>query len=391
MSLIDFFTPINIQEIVNEPNFLNSQLGSVITIYENEFPELEGIDIAIFGVMDDRKAINNEGCAKAANAFREKFYQLHQGDYTAKIVDLGNIQQGHSVGDTYAAVKTVVSELIKIGVMPIIIGGGQDLTYAQYLAYENLEQRVDLVVVDPAFDLQEDSIDVSNTTSKSYLNKIMLHEPNYLFNFSNIGYQSYFVNRESLRVFDKLLFDVYRLGTFSGKIDQAEPVLRNADMISFDIGAIRSSDALANRNAGPNGFYGEEACQICRYAGMSDKLTSIGFYEYNPDLDKNGQTAILLSQMVWYFIDGYYGRKKDFPLQPKSAYIIYRTSLIADEHEVVFVKSKKSDRWWMQVPYPNTKSVNERYHMVPCRYEDYQTANDGELPDLWWKTYQKLI
>lgn len=391
MSLIDFFTPINIQEIVNEPNFLNSQLGSVITIYENEFPELEGIDMAVFGVMDDRKAVNNSGCAKAANAFREKFYQLHQGDYTAKIVDLGNIQQGHSVGDTYAAVKTVVSELIKMGVMPVIIGGGQDLTYAQYLAYENLEQRVDLVVVDPAFDLQEDSIEVSDTTSKSYLNKIMLHEPNYLFNFSNIGYQSYFVNRESLRVFDKLLFDVYRLGTFSGKIDQAEPVLRNADMISFDIGAIRSSDAFANRNAGPNGFYGEEACQICRYAGMSDKLTSMGFYEYNPELDKNGQTAILLSQMVWYFIDGYYGRKKDFPLQPKSAYIIYRTSLVADEHEVVFVKSKKSDRWWMQVPYPNTKSVNERYHMVPCRYEDYQTANDGELPDLWWKTYQKLI
>jgi len=391
MSLIDFFTPINIQEIVNEPNFLNSQLGSVITIYENEFPELEGIDMAIFGVMDDRKAVNNSGCAKAANAFREKFYQLHQGDYTAKIVDLGNIQRGHSVGDTYAAVKSVVSELIKMGIMPVIIGGGQDLTYAQYLAYENLEQRVDLVVVDPAFDLQEDSIDVSNTTSKSYLNKIMLHEPNYLFNFSNVGYQSYFVNRESLRVFDKLLFDVYRLGTFSGKIDQAEPVLRNADMISFDIGAIRSSDAFANRNAGPNGFYGEEACQICRYAGMSDKLTSMGFYEYNPELDKNGQTAILLSQMVWYFIDGYYGRKKDFPLQPKSAYIIYRTSLVADEHEVVFVKSKKSDRWWMQVPYPNTKSVNERYHMVPCRYEDYQTANDGELPDLWWKTYQKLI
>jgi len=391
MSLIDFLTPINIQEIVKEANFLNSQLGTVMTVYEQEFPDLDEIDVAIFGVLDDRKAVNNKGCAFAANAFREKFYQLHQGDYTARIADLGNIQQGYSVSDTYAAVKTVVSELVKKGIMPIIIGGGQDLTYAQYLAYENLEQRVDLVIIDSAFDLQEDAIEISDTSSRSYLNKIMLHEPNYLFNFSNLGYQSYFVNRESLRVFDKLLFDVYRLGSFSGKIDQAEPVLRNADMISFDMGAIRSSDAFANGNAGPNGFYGEEACQICRYAGMSDKLTSMGFYEFNPGLDKNGQTAILLSQMVWYFIDGFYGRKKDFPLQPKSAYIIYRTALVADEHEVVFVKSKKSDRWWMQVPYPNTKSVNERYHMIPCRYEDYQTAIEGELPDLWWKTYQKLI
>jgi len=391
MSLIDFFTPVNVQEIKKEASFLSSQLGSLITIYEQDFPDLEGVDIAIFGVADDRKAINNKGCASAADAFRKKFYQLHQGEHKTGMVDLGNIQQGYSVSDTYAAVRTVVAELVKNDVLPIIIGGGQDLTYAQYMAYEKLEQRVDLVVIDPAFDLEEDSNVESDTTSRSYLNKIMLHQPNYLFNFSNIGYQSYFVNTESLKVLDKLLFDVYRLGTFSSKIEQAEPILRNADMISFDMGAIRSSNAFANANAGPNGFYGEEACQMCRYAGMSDKLTSIGFYEFNPDLDQNGQTAILLAQMVWYFIDGYYGRKKDFPLQPKSAYIIYRTSLTADEHEVVFVKSKKSDRWWMQVPYPNTKSVNERYHMVPCRYEDYQIAIDGELPDLWWRTYQKLI
>jgi len=391
MSLSDFFTPVNIHQTGNESDFLSSQLGSVMRIFENDFPDLEEIDIVIFGVLDDRKSVNNQGCASAANAFRKKFYQLHQGDYTARIADIGNIQRGHSVSDTYAAIKTVVSELIKKDIVPIILGGGQDLTYGQYMAYENLEQRVDLVVVDSAFDIQEDSLESKETSSRSYLNKIMLHDPNYLFNFSNIGYQSYYVNRESLRVFDKLLFDVYRLGAFTGRIDQAEPVLRNADMISFDMGAIRSSDAFGNRNAGPNGFYGEEACQICRYAGMSDKLTSIGFYEYNPELDQNGQTAILLSQMVWYFIDGFYGRKSDFPLQPKSAYVIYRTALVADEHEVVFVKSKKSDRWWMQVPYPNTKSVNERYHMVPCRYEDYQTAIEGELPDLWWKTYQKLI
>lgn len=390
MSLIDFFSPVNSEEILAETDLFRSQYGKILDIYDQEFPKLDDADIAIIGVMDDRRAFNNKGCAEAPDAFRKQFYKLHQGGYRTKIVDLGNIKRGHSVTDTYVALKTVTTELIKKNIVPVIIGGGQDLTYAQYLAYEKLEQRVDLVVVDSSFDLQEDVEDMADTTSRSYLNKVMLHQPNYLFNFSNIGYQTYFVNQESLDVFEKLYFDVYRLGTFSGKIEQAEPVLRNADMISFDMGAIRSSDASANGNATPNGFYGEEACQICRYAGMSDKLTSIGFYEFNPDLDKNGQTAILLSQMIWYFIEGYYHRKKDFPLQPKSSYIIYHTALKADDHEVVFVKSKKSDRWWMQVPYPNTKSVNERYHLVPCSYQDYQTAIDGEMPDLWWRTYQKL-
>src|SRR5690606_15455796 len=176
--LSDFFTPVNIHQTGKDSDFLSSQLGSVVTVYRTEFPDLEEIDIAIFGVLDDRKSVNNQGCASAANAFREKFYQLHQGDYTARIADIGNIQRGHTVSDTYAAVKTVVSELIKKGIVPIILGGGQDLTYGQYLAYENLEQRVDLVVVDHAFDIQEDSAENNETSSRSYLNKIMLHDPN---------------------------------------------------------------------------------------------------------------------------------------------------------------------------------------------------------------------
>src|SRR5690606_1183267 len=127
--------------------------------------------------------------------------------------------------------------------------------------------------------------------------KIFLHQPNYLFNFSNLGYQTYFVNQDSLRVMDKLFFDAQRLGEISGAIHLAEPAIRNANMISFDISSIRSSDAVANVNASPNGFYGEEACQITRYAGYNDKLSSIGFYEFNPAYDQNGQTAMLLAQM----------------------------------------------------------------------------------------------
>lgn len=391
MSIADFFAPVDLEKLKPERDFYTSQLGSKILVHQQEFPELEGIEIALLGVPEDRKAINNPGCALGPDYVREKLYQLNEGSYETKIADLGNIIRGETVVDTYYALKTVVSELIKNDIIPIIIGGGQDLTYAQYLAYEELEQKVDLVVVDSHFDLDEDeNTKTIETTSISYLNRIFLHEPNYLFNYSNLGYQTYFASQDSLRVMDKLFFDVHRLGELSGQMSVAEPVIRNAGMISFDISAIRSSDAAANANATPNGFYGEEACQICRYAGMSDKLTSIGFYEFNPAYDNNGQTAILLSQMIWYFIDGIYNRKKDFPLTPKSQYLIYKTSLTHDEHDLVFVKSKKSDRWWMQVPYPTGGSKNERFHLVPCRYEDYQTAVSGELPDLWWRTYQKL-
>lgn len=393
MSLSDFFSPIDPEKFSPKQGYLTSQLGLKVNFFTDYFPDLEenAYDIAIFGVKDDRGALNNNGCALAADHFRSQFYLLNEGAFTSKIIDLGNIQAGKEVSDTYFAVKTAVAELVKLNILPIIIGGGQDLTYPQYLAYENLEQKVDLVVVDPRFDLDEDAEEGVETTSSSYLSKIFLHQPNYLFNYSNVGYQTYFVNQESLKVMDKLYFDVHRLGDFLPDISLAEPILRNANMISFDMGAIRSADAGANINAGPNGFYGDDACRITRYAGMNDKLTSIGFYEFNPAFDRNGQTALLLAQMVWYFIDGFYNRKQDFPLSPKSNYIIYKTTLKDGSGEMNFVKSKRSDRWWLQVPYPTNGSGNERYHLVPCRYEDYNTAVGGEIPDLWWRTCQKLV
>jgi formiminoglutamase len=393
MSLSDFFSPLSISKFTPKAGFYTSQLGLKTTFFVDKFPELteNAFDIAIIGVQDDRAAVNNEGCALGPEYFRAQFYMLNEGIYSSKIVDLGNIKAGAAISDTYVALKMVVSELVKLDILPIIIGGGQDLTYAQYLAYESLEQKVDLVVVDSKFDLDEEDEEGLAAKSDTYLNKILLHQPNYLFNFSNIGYQTYFVNQESLKVMSKLYFDVHRLGEFSSDITLTEPIIRNANMISFDIGAIRSSDAAANANASPNGFYGEQACQICRYAGMSDKLTSIGFYEFNPAFDSNGQTAMLVAQMVWYFIDGFYNRKKDFPLMPKSQYLIYRASLTDGTGELFFVKSKKSDRWWMQVPYPTGISENERFHLVPCRYEDYTTAVNGEMPDLWWRTFQKLL
>lgn len=393
MSLSDFFSPLSLDKLSPKNGFLTSQLGMKASFYTERFPELEenAYDIAIFGVQDDRASVNNNGCSLGPDAFREQFYLLNEGDFQCKIIDLGNIKAGAAISDTYIAVKMAVGELMKLNILPVIIGGGQDLTYPQYLAYESLEQKVDLVVVDNKFDLDEDDEEGIATRSDTYLNKIFLHQPNYLFNFSNLGYQTYFVNQESLKVMSKLYFDAHRLGEFTTDISLTEPIVRNSNMMSFDISAIRSSDAGANANATPNGFYGEQACRIARYAGMNDKLTSIGFYEFNPAYDSNSQTALLLAQIVWYFVDGFYNRKKDFPLSPKSHYITYRTTLSDGTGEMLFVKSKKSDRWWMQVPYPTGVSKNERYHLVPCRYEDYTMAVNGEMPDLWWRTYQKLL
>ena len=386
----EFFTPIDLKEFNGAGKYAATSYGKIIDGYfvGSDFPSLENVQLAIIGVEEDRKAINNEGCGLAADYVRENFYRLFQGNYNSKIVDLGNIKKGNSIEDTYFAVTDVLASLLKKNIVPIVIGGSQDLTYCNYLAYLKMEQTINIVTVDSSFDIGDSDKELN---SQSYLSKIILHKPNILFNFSNIGYQSYFVEQTSIELMDKLYFDSHRLGQVRKKMEDVEPIVRNADLLSFDVSAIRQSDAPGNGNASPNGFYGEEACQITRYAGLSDKLSSIGFYEINPAFDTNKQTAHLVAQMIWYFIDGFYNRKQDYPIVDKSEYTKYRVSIKDHEHEIVFYKSNKSDRWWMDVPYPINHQIKfERHHMVPCSYSDYQTACEDEMPDNWWQTYQKL-
>lgn len=371
-------------------DFIEGSIGRTISAnFEgSNFPDCANAQIAIIGVKEDRNATGNKGCANAPDYVRKYLYNLYPGPLKVNLVDLGNIAAGNTIQDTYFAISNVVSELIKANIVPVIIGGGQDLTYSNYLAYEKLEQTVNLVTVDPTFDLGDPDHELN---SKSYLSKIIVHQPNFLFNYSNIGYQTYFVDTASIELMDKLFFDAYRLGQVRASLDEVEPVVRNADMVSFDISAIRQADAPGNKNATPNGFYGEEACQIARYAGLSDKLTSIGFYEINPLNDLNNQTVHLAAQMIWYFIDGFCNRKRDYPVGDRTDYLKYRVVIKDSKHEIVFYKSNKSDRWWMDVPYPKHQKIKyERHHLVPCSYKDYQVACNDEMPDRWWKTFQKL-
>jgi formiminoglutamase len=384
-----FFSPIDLNDITGGIELNELQFGSLFTKHQpDEFPELENIDIAIIGVAEGRNAGNNENCQLAPNAVRHFLYRLYGGSFSLRVADLGNINPGHTAEDTYFALRTTVDALVRKSIIPIILGGSQDLTYPQFLGYKDLEQTINIVAIDSVFDLGNPEHDITNT---SYLGKIILHQPNYLFNYSNIGYQTYLVDQSSLQMMNKLYFDVYRLGQVRDKIEEAEPIIRQADMLSFDMTAIKHSDAPANPNASPNGFYAEEACQMMRYAGMNDRLSSIGIYELNPEYDVSGKTAHLAAQMIWCFMDGFYNRKSDFPSRTNPDYIRFHVVLHEEKYEINFYKSKKSDRWWMEIPYPpHANAKFERHTLIPCSYKDYTMATNNEIPDRWWQTYQKL-
>jgi arginase family enzyme len=391
MDISIYLEPIQLKGYHYADKTRRKLMGDVVKAYiqPNDFPSLEHADLAIIGVGEDRNSFFNNGCGLAPDSIRKEFYKLFQGNFKLKLVDLGNILNGHSIEDTYFALTTILTDLLERNIVPIILGGGQDLTFAQYKAYEKLGRIINIAAVDAQFDIGTSG---EKLGSRSYMSHIILQQPNYLFNYTNIGFQTYYVDQHAITLMKNLYFDTYRLGMVRANMEEVEPMVRNADMISVDIGGIRASDAPGNANASPNGFYGEEICQIMRYAGLSDKLTSIGIYELNPRLDRQAVTAQLASQMIWYFIDGFYSRKGDFPPDKKNDLIKYIVTMKDFKDEVVFYQSHKSERWWMEVPIrAKHRERYERHHLVPCSYQDYQIACQNALPDRWWQTYQKLM
>lgn len=352
-----------------------------------DLPELEKGTMVIVGCPEVRRSgskLTEDGLER----IRTSFYSLQTHYPSLSIVDLGNILPGDSVEDTYFAVTAVAAEVIRAKATLVILGGGQDLTYANYLAYQKLEQVVNIVTIDSRFDMGdvEDGI-----TSECFLQKIVLHQPNILFNFSNIAFQTYHVHPRQTELMHRMFFDTYRLGEIQSRIEESEPVIRTADLGSFDLTAIRTSDSPANHRNEPNGLYGEEACALCRYAGLSDKMSSFGIYEYDEKTDRNGRSASLIGQMLWYFAWGMAHRKGDYPFADREENIKYTVTIEDGQYDIVFYKSPRSDRWWMEVPYPSKRGQKyERHFMVPCSYADYTMACANEMPDRWWQTYQKL-
>ncbi len=382
---LELLLPVEDIAVAHTALLTDLSFGKNIKIHtkQNGLPELKNIQIAIFGVLEGRNAVDNFGTGKGLENIRKYLYQMFPGNWHSNIVDLGNVPKGNEVVDTYFLVQEIISYLIKKSIIPIIIGGSQDITYANYRAYDSLEQTVNLVVVDNKFDLAELE---ETTNSQNYMHKIVMEKPNNLFNYSNIGFQTFFNSQEEIKLIEKLYFDSYRLGEVSNDLTLVEPILRDADIVSIDIGAVRKSDAPANNNAVPNGFYGDEICAIARYAGISKKVSSFGIYEYNAKFDEREQTAHLIAQMVWYFIEGYNYRIDDYPFETKKGYKKY---IVFIENETInFYKSHKSERWWMEITYLNNKL--KKSTLIPCTYHDYLTANNQIYPERWLKTYRKL-
>ena len=372
-NLTDFLDPVAVHLIAEDESYRDGQIGKQIVVYQDEFPDLRSADIILVGCGEER-GIGREGAAnQSPDAIRAAFYKLFYWHTDVRLADVGNIRRAASLTDTYAALKTVIRELTDEGKTVVILGGSHDLTLAQYYAYADREEIIEATIVDAAIDLDTESLQ----RARQFLMELLTSDPNYIRHYNHIGFQSYLVHPSMLETLDKLRFDCYRLGKVKENIEEMEPVIRNSQLISFDISAIAHAFAPSN-TISANGFDGEQVCALMRYAGLSPAMNTIGIYGYEAAKDEHQLTAKQISNMLWYLLDGRSRGKNEASLNDRDAFNEFHIAFA--EIGTVFLQSKKTGRWWMQLPDKN---------FIACSYKDYMSASANEIPERWLRAQER--
>ena len=371
-SIVDFLNPISKGEISGDTGYKEGQIGKAIDAYEEEFPNLDEADVVLVGCTEQRGAALLHTSA-APSAIRAEFYNLYQWHQDVRLADIGDVKIGKANTDTYAALKMVIHELIGANKTVVVLGGSNDLALAQYGAFADDKKAVDAVGVDALIDINLES----PFRADNFLMELLTAEPNYMQHYNHVGFQSYYVHPRMLETMDKLRFDCFRVGTVKEHIDEMEPVIRNCSFMAFDISAIAHAFAPAN-HISPNGLSGEEACVLMQYAGMSPNMRSVGIYNYRPERDVEHLTAKQISQMLWYFMDGFSRNKREAKLEERELFNEFHT--VFSDVDTIFLQSKKTGRWWMQLPDKQ---------FIACSYKDYLVASNNELPERWLRAQER--
>jgi arginase family enzyme len=383
MIIHTYFDPV--AEYLWQKKYSESSFFKQIHFFGEDFPDLKGVQIALVGLKENRGALKIESAARGSTEIREKLYELKRGLGSYRIADLGDLITGDTREQTYELMQIVGEYLMKNQILPIYLGGSHDLDFGQYLSYKKMQKLVSLLTVDSKFDMEEEG-----PACYQHTQDIILHQPNFLFSYSHLAYQSFLVDPTLISVLEKLYFEHIRLGELRSEFREVEPLIRNADLLSFDLNAIQSADAPGSIDAQPFGLTAEEACQICWFAGTNEKLSSFGIYGYEPYFDNSvNKTAKVISVMIWYFIEGFYSRKDSLSFK-SSDYIKYTVSLDTKPNNLVFYKSKRSSKWWLEVPGKDNEKF-DRMITVPCSYADYQIAQKGEIPERWISAQIKML
>ena len=376
---LDLLKPVS-DSLIDElnENYLQGSIYKKLAIHTSSFgiPDLESTNVCIIGLDEYRNSFF-QSATQDLDSLRREFYKLKFSNWKLSISDLGNLPNGNTVDDTYHALYEICKELLSKKIVLILIGGSNDLIYPIFKSFDSYSDKVNIVSIDNQFDLYQESELVSGRT---YMNKIIIDDSNSLNDFTNIGYQRHLCSHDELQLMEKLFFEYISFGEISENNMKAEPIMRNSNIVGFDMKSLSFSASFNQTQGNPNGIDPRLACILTKYAGQSNKTNFLGLFE----LSNNKVSSKLYSEIIWYFLDGVDKRiiESDFnDSQTFNKYIVQTSG-----RDIIFYKSKISEKWWMLVDTSKNKSIS----YLPCLESDYLEALNDNIPIRWLKATKRV-
>jgi formiminoglutamase len=381
MDLSHYFSPLSTQSLTKAHSTRPGWLGAHIHKHTADGPPVVASgSLVLLGLKSSPDD-------DTPDWIRHFLYDLKAELSQVRVVDAGDTCFNKYQDADLEALRQAFEGLLAADACVVTMGGGQEATYVQYLAAVQQGVRPRLVLVDALADMAQET--AGPLQPHTFVSHILNSAPQAPADISLLGYQYPLVSNAVLDQLKEASYELFRLSEVRDDFNVAEPTIRASHLLSFDTGSIRQADAPGTNHPLPSGLHAEEACRLARFAGLSPALQLCGFYEYNPAFDRHGQTAHLIAQAIWYFLEGYVERYHEHPLLDENGFYKYFTAVSDKPYQLLFFKSKKTGRWWMELPAnPDSKAYGP---IVPCAYEDYLAATRNHLPDRWLRSLQKYL
>ncbi len=298
-------------------DYEDTRMGDlVIRKMEGYVPEVR---VGILGCPQDEGVRRNKGrigAHAAPTEIRRALYKLTPFSLdadisTLRIFDFGDVRQGLTLEETHDNLAYCVETILSCGITPIVLGGGHDVAYADFLGLSQAVDSVGVVNIDAHLDYRKP---LPERHSGSPFRQMLDDESNKLQagNLVEFGIQPF---ANSLMHYAELvqrgvtIMTLEHIAQHGAQALFAEALTIAARateriMVSVDMDAVRSGDAPGVSAPSPLGFHAEEVCHLALAAGQHSKVSLLDVVEVNPMYDRDGQTAKLAAVVIMHFLLG---------------------------------------------------------------------------------------
>ena len=285
------------------------RLGEIVPL-----TKYEDANIVILGCPQDEGVKRNNGrlgAALAPDAIRAQFYRLTPFGINLKIHDAGNLELSSSLEEMHDELTAIVAKILEDGKKLIILGGGNDISYADGRAMSQVFGAGNWLGVntDAYLDVRADATRSSGTPYRQLLDEKLIR-PDYLY---EIAFQPQLISPTHYRYLQNLNVNLVSVEQLRSRETadlelrelMRQKFIRHSESLTaffaFDLHSVRSSDAPGTSNPSPVGLRSGEFLNLVQFAAKLVNTKIIEFTEVNPNFDVDDRTAKLAAVAMHRF------------------------------------------------------------------------------------------